>query len=428
DHALVMRRMPSYRRLSHLLGTAEASALVRAVARRVAVLHADAPRPAGAATAASRATVRHNWQVNAHALGAIAGTGPLAPLNDHALAAAERYLDGRGPLFERRIAEGHAIDGHGDLLSDDIFCLDDGPRILDCLAFDDALRHGDALADIAFLAMDIERLASKELAARLLDWYAEFSGEHHPASLADHYIAYRAQVRAKVAALKSTQGDVAAAGLAADHLRRCVEHLDRARVRLVLVGGAPGTGKSTVAGALADQTGWTVLRTDELRKDLTGVGRAARAAAAPGQGIYTSAATEATYRLMFDRAAQLLESGESVVLDASWADGPRRAHARALAARLSADLVELRCDVAPDVADRRIAARARQGTDVSDADAAVAAHLRARFDAWPQAVTLDTAAPLADSVAEALRLADPAGSYSIGSAAQSPPDAVGRNG
>ena len=41
--------------------------------------------------------------------------------------------------------EGHPslaiVDGHGDLLADDIFCMDDGPRILDCLEFDDHLRH-----------------------------------------------------------------------------------------------------------------------------------------------------------------------------------------------------------------------------------------------------------------------------------------------
>jgi aminoglycoside phosphotransferase family enzyme len=51
-------------------------------------------------------------------------------------------------------------DGHGDLLADDIFLLDDGARILDCLEFDPRLRYGDVLADVAFLAMDLERLGA----------------------------------------------------------------------------------------------------------------------------------------------------------------------------------------------------------------------------------------------------------------------------
>ena len=36
------------------------------------------------------------------------------------------------------------MDGHGDLLAEDIFCLPDGPRILDCLEFDDRLRWQNA--------------------------------------------------------------------------------------------------------------------------------------------------------------------------------------------------------------------------------------------------------------------------------------------
>src|SRR6185295_4997985 len=76
---------------------------------------------------------------------------------------ARRYLAGREPLFEARIAAGRARDGHGDLLADDIFLLDDGPRVLDYLEFDNALRLGDGLADVAFLAMDLERLGRQDL-------------------------------------------------------------------------------------------------------------------------------------------------------------------------------------------------------------------------------------------------------------------------
>lgn len=46
-------------------------------------------------------------------------------------------------LFDARIQSGSIVDGHGDLLAGDIFCLDDGPRILDCLDFDDKLRWLD---------------------------------------------------------------------------------------------------------------------------------------------------------------------------------------------------------------------------------------------------------------------------------------------
>ena len=48
------------------------------------------------------------------------------------------------------------VNGHGDVLTGAIFYLDDGPRVLDWLEFDDRLRYVDGLDDAAFLAMDLE--------------------------------------------------------------------------------------------------------------------------------------------------------------------------------------------------------------------------------------------------------------------------------
>src|SRR5205823_6674852 len=107
---------------------------------------------------------------------------------------AARYLAGRAALFDERIAAGKAVDGHGDLLADDVFCLGDGPRLLDCLEFDDALRYGDGLADAAFLAMDLARLDRPDLARAFLAAYATAADDDWPSSLADHHVAYRAQV------------------------------------------------------------------------------------------------------------------------------------------------------------------------------------------------------------------------------------------
>lgn len=97
---------------------------------------------------------------------------------------ARSYLSGRRPLFDQRVAGGRACDGHGDLLAEDIFLLDDGPWVLDCLEFDDRLRYGDVLADVAFLAMDLERLDRPDLGDRFLVDYAHFAGDSWPDSLA----------------------------------------------------------------------------------------------------------------------------------------------------------------------------------------------------------------------------------------------------
>ena len=119
---------------------------------------------------------------------------------------------GGRPLFEARIRGGRVLDGHGDLLAEDISCLADGPRILDCLDFDDRLRWVDGLDDAAFLAMDLERLGAGELAEQFTGCYLEYSGDSGPVSLRHHYTAYRAFVRAKVSCLRCRQGDPAAGG------------------------------------------------------------------------------------------------------------------------------------------------------------------------------------------------------------------------
>jgi predicted kinase len=339
----------------------------------------------------------------------------VGPVLDPAAAArvevlVRRYLEGRAPLLEHRMAAGMVRDGHGDLLAEDIFLLDDGPRVLDCIEFDDRLRHCDVLADVAFLAMDLERLGACEQAARFLDWYREFSGHPHPRSLTDHYVAYRAHVRAKVACLRHAQGDGAAAAEASALLALALRHLERARVRLVLVGGMPGTGKSTVAAALADATGCSLLSSDVVRRDL---GRNA-GPLGYGAGAYSDESVTVTYRELLSRARTALGLGETVVLDASWRHEAWRAMARQVAAETAGDLVELECVCPPATAVERIERRRRTGQDLSDATEATLTAMRGDFDPWPRATVVDTSGTAGASLSATLEAAGAAGGALMG--------------
>ncbi len=283
-----------------------------------------------------------------------------------------------------RLRTGRARDGHGDLLADDVFCLADGPQVLDCLEFDEHLRFGDVLADVAFLAMDLERLARPDLAARFLEAYRAATDDDWPASLAHFYIAYRAHVRAKIAAIG---GNGERAGLL---LTLALDHLERGRVRLVLVGGPPATGKTTAARGIAEVTGWLVLRSDEVRKELAGLASSSDAAAPLDEGLYTSEWTERTYETLCERARGLLTSGRSVVLDASWGTQRWRVMATNVAVETSSELIALRCDAPVDLAMQRAKRRSVDHRDASDADAAIAAAGAARYKPWPEAHALDT--------------------------------------
>jgi aminoglycoside phosphotransferase family enzyme/predicted kinase len=404
DHLVAMRRMPSDRRLSTLVEDGSATpAELTSVARTVAAFHATACRGPHIDDAASPEALRHLWSQNFRELMEFSGSYLDADLLGQVEGMALTYLAGRDRLFRDRIARGQVVDGHGDLLAADIFCLDDGPRVLDCLEFDESLRFGDVVLDVAFLAMDLERLGRPDLTRQFLDAYREFSAETHPRSLEHHYIAYRALVRAKVACLLAAGGRPSARDEASALMDLCARHLYQGRIHLVTVGGTPGTGKTTLADQLGRCLGWTVLRSDELRKEHAGLPALDRAAAPFGEGIYSAALTAATYAELLSRAQIALAHGESVVLDATWASATHRADARRVARSAHAELTELRCQCPSALAVSRLTARLGTGLDASDADAAVEARIRGGFDAWPEAHPVDTTASPDVSLFDALR-------------------------
>ena len=403
DHLVVMRRLAPDRRLATLVRREQDVApCLRQVARAMATFHASADRSEHIGACGTVEAVLGNWTDNFAQMQPFVGPMLDSSVSERVEELATAYLTGRRPLFDVRLAEGRVCDGHGDLQAEDVFCLDDGPRILDCIEFDDRLRYGDVLSDIAFLAMDLERLGALPAAEAFVSYYQELSGDTFALSLADHYWAYRAQVRAKVACLRHAQGDPDARAEAVRLLDLCRAHLERARIRLVLVGGAPGTGKSTLAAGVAEAKGWALLRSDEVRKELAGLRPSDSASAPYGEGLYSPAATEATYRELLRRAQVALGLGQPVLLDASWTDRRWRRAAAEVAAATSSELVELRCKAPPAVASARMAERRRVGGDPSDADPQVAGAMAAEADPWPSAIEVDTSGSPEQSLARAL--------------------------
>jgi hypothetical protein len=161
-------------------------------------------------------------------------------------------------LFQERVTRRWIVDGHGDLRPEHIF-LGPPPQIIDCLEFSEEYRHLDVADEMSFLAMECERLGASSLGQELLDRCQNELSDGWPQEMIDFYKSYRACVRAKVTALRSTQLN----GVAKTHAQsESIEYLDLAeryaittRTLLILVGGLMGTGKSTLATALGDLLG-----------------------------------------------------------------------------------------------------------------------------------------------------------------------------
>ncbi len=407
EYAIEMRRFDEQRTMAALAERGElADEQVRAVAARVAAFHAAAPvRTPDDPVGDVKGACDHNMR-------------ELYALVDDATArrvlAIERFtsaflVNRRAEIAARAVA-GQIRDGHGDLRAEHVV-LEDPIAIIDRLEFDARLRTVDVAEDLAFLAMDLERLGASRAARVLVASYRDAGGDPGSAALLAFYGSYRALVRAKVALLRAAQLDDGAASAAAreqaGELLALAERLAwRARGPLVLaVGGPPASGKSTLAHALSRRSGWPALSSDVLRKRGRGLSLGAKAP----DGDYTLDARTIVYRDLGERARAAVTAGQGVVIDATFGEQRlRAAFLDALGEGQALRALECRAPAATRERWAREREREPAGTHGSDADPTVAARLGERYSGWdelPQDTILTlrpggATEPLLDQVAD----------------------------
>jgi aminoglycoside phosphotransferase family enzyme/predicted kinase len=409
-----MIRLPDDARLRDRIARGEVTpAAVADLAARVADFHRRTGGGGAAAKYGRFETVAGNAAENFEQTAGGVGTA-VSPAVYHRVAELTRAgLDRLRPLIESRAARGVPRDGHGDLRLDHVYLFPDRPPpgnvvIVDCIEFNERFRFADPVADAAFLVMDLLHDGRLDLAKTFADAYFRASGDAEGREVLPFYAAYRSVVRAKVAALAEGEPEVppderaAALDRARSHwlLALAILEAPARRPGLVLVGGLPGAGKSTLARELAARAGFEVIRSDAVRKELAGLAPETAAKAEFGGGIYAPDWTERTYRECLSRAERLLFEGKRVAVDASFADDAHRELFLAAARRWRVPAVFFVCQADPAVVRERL--RTRKG-DASDADWAVREKIAA---AWrqpgPAARVLDTGGGVEPAVGKAL--------------------------
>lgn len=112
--------------------------------------------------------------------------------------AQEVFLKQNTALLAERVRQERIVEAHGDLRPEHIY-LGSEPVIIDCLEFNRDFRILDPADELAFLAMECERLGAAFVGERVLQVYGEASGDRPPAALVDFYMSYRAMLWAKLA-------------------------------------------------------------------------------------------------------------------------------------------------------------------------------------------------------------------------------------
>ena len=382
EYAVHMRRFPRAAMMDSLLADGHITAAhIDKLAATIARFHATLPPAAADTPFGSPDTVQDAALKNFAVLAPLLGTlGNLALLEKVREASVLEFAACE-PLFAQRKADGHVRECHGDLHLGNIVLLDDTPVPFDSIEFNAALRWIDTISEIAFTVMDLLQRGQPQLAWRFLNAYLENSGDYDGVRVLRFYLAYRAMVRAKVAAIRANQEDATQAQHELDACRSYLELADdclaHRRPALIITHGLPGCGKSTFAQLALERLGAIRIRSDVERKRLFGLDALADSRSQTGGGIYGEEATRRTYARLHELARELLVAGFPVIVDAAFLRHAERESFHALAQEMGAPFVIASVQADEAVLKERVALRRSRTDDASEADATVLRTLQA---------------------------------------------------
>ena len=391
EWAVKMERLADSATLGAHLRCGEVDAgSIQELARRLARFHAEAERGTKVALGGSFEVVARNARENFEQSATHVGVTVSKATYERLRALTETALAELRDVITSRASRGVPRDTHGDLRLDHVYWFPEkrAPEdwvVVDCIEFNERFRHADPIAEVAFLAMELAVEGRGDLAGEFVEAYLHATGDEEGRALLPFYRAYRAAVRGKVEGMKLAEAEVperekalARAKAQARWLFALTELESPGRKPcLVLVGGLPGSGKSTLARGMGESAGFSVLRSDVVRKELAGERGSEAGQTGVGEDLYTEEWNDRTYRECLRRAGEILFEGGRVLIDATFSSETRRRLFLDVGRRWGVSACLILCRADADLVRERLE---RRKGDVSDADWAVHGALARRWE------------------------------------------------
>ncbi len=412
DYAVKMRRLPAEKMLDQLLSMNKVTpADIRQIASTIADFHLHAERSKKIDEYGTISVITRNWEENFSQLAEFVNNTisarDLQFIRDWVTSFMASNLD----LFTRRVRDGFIRDGDGDLHLENI-CLDERVWIFDCIEFNDRFRYGDTLSDLAFLLMDLDLHKQRAFSEELWGHYQEMTGDNENSGLLEFYKIYRAMVRGKVASLQLLDPDIlpAARTLAIAKANRYFKlargYILRQRLKttLFITCGLMGSGKSTLAEELALELGIELVRSDLVRKELSGLASSSRQLDEYSSGLYAPESIQTTYAKLLNLADRELSASRSIIVDATFRSKYDRHQFKKTAQAHAVEFVILRTDCPEETSRERLVSRRQLPDEASDGRWELYHQHRDTFELLTEdegmIIFLDTSMPLDDNIDE----------------------------
>jgi len=384
EYAVKMRRLPHEAMMNVLLSKDKVSLqMLTRLAEKLAKFHEKAETSVSISAFGKVDTIIENTEENFAQTEKYIDRIISREKYQHIKSYTNRFIEEKASLFQQRIARGRIRDCHGDLHAAHI-CFCDDLCIYDCIEFNDRFRYCDVASEIAFLAMDLDHYGRADLSHHFVAAYVAQSQDKELTRLLNFYKCYRAYVRGKVESFKLDDpyidaGEKKQVREAAASYFYLADACTRTKPALFITTGLVGTGKTTLAHALAKRLGLVVISSDVTRKQLAGISLTDHRYEGFDSGIYSAEFSRQTYDKMFAEARSILGEGNSVILDASFIKRGERLKAKSLAEALNANFIILECILDDENIKRYLARRAKEGS-VSDGRPEILEPQKKQFD------------------------------------------------
>ncbi|MFA6461692.1 MAG: gluconokinase [Candidatus Woesearchaeota archaeon] len=199
EYAIKMKQMDSEATMENLLRKNQVHPThIKQLAHKIHAFHKVAPTDEHISSFGKTEMIQFNWDENFEQTDKYRGELISQEGFSFIKEQINKFITKNKDLFERRVTENQTKHCHGDFHSGNVFVTNDDLHIFDGIVFNERFPCSDVIAEVAFMAMDLDHHERSDLSTSFVDEYQKVSKDKDIPELLDFYKCYRSYIRAKI--------------------------------------------------------------------------------------------------------------------------------------------------------------------------------------------------------------------------------------